>query len=217
MKAKLGGRTWAALLTFGLVGQIAWVIENMYFNVFLYNTISGDTSMIAAMVAWSAVTATATTLLMGALSDRVGKRKLFICGGYLLWGISTAAFGLVTVENAAKLFPAADAARMAALLVVVIAFSRSLTRVSSGTALGMFLLYACLTGVSLSSVFLLFDVSGIFLCFLATAASFGAMALYGMRSRKNLAAWGGTLFGALIGLLVLMVALAIDAEKCSND
>ena len=37
MKAKLGGRTWAALLTFGLVGQIAWVIENMYFNVFLYN------------------------------------------------------------------------------------------------------------------------------------------------------------------------------------
>lgn len=91
-------------------------------------------------------------------------------------------------------------------LVVVIAFSRSLTRVSSGTALGMFLLYACLTGVSLSSVFLLFDVSGIFLCFLATAASFGAMALYGMRSRKNLAAWGGTLFGALIGLLVLMVA-----------
>ena len=76
-------------------------------------------------------------------------------------------------------------------LVVVIAFSRSLTRVSSGTAPGMFLLY---------------DVSGIFLCFLATAASFGAMALYGMRSRKNLAAWGGTLFGALIGLLVLMVA-----------
>ena len=37
----------------------------MYFNVFLYNTISGDTSMIAAMVAWSAVTATVTTLVMG--------------------------------------------------------------------------------------------------------------------------------------------------------
>ena len=58
MKTRLGGRTWAALLTFGLFGQIAWVIENMYFNVFLYNTISGDTSMIAAMVAWSAATAT---------------------------------------------------------------------------------------------------------------------------------------------------------------
>ena len=43
---RLGRRTWAALLTFGLFGQIAWVIENMYFNVFLYNTISGDTAMI---------------------------------------------------------------------------------------------------------------------------------------------------------------------------
>ena len=69
MKAKLGGRTWAALLTFGLVGQIAWVIENMYFNVFLYNTISGDTSMIAAMVAWSAVTATVTTLSLIHISE----------------------------------------------------------------------------------------------------------------------------------------------------
>lgn len=72
MKTRLGGRTWAALLTFGLFGQIAWVIENMYFNVFQYNTISGDTSMIAAMVAWSAVTATVTTLVMGALSDPAG-------------------------------------------------------------------------------------------------------------------------------------------------
>ena len=61
----LGRRTWAALLVFGLFGQIAWVIENMYFNVFLYNTISGDPAMIAAMVAWSAVTATVTTLVMG--------------------------------------------------------------------------------------------------------------------------------------------------------
>ena len=87
MKTRLGGRTWAALLTFGLFGQIAWVIENMYFNVFLYNTISGDTSMIAAMVAWSAVTATVTTLVMGALSDRLGRRKAFIVAGYLLWGV----------------------------------------------------------------------------------------------------------------------------------
>ena len=91
----LGGRTWAALLIFGLFGQIAWVIENMYFNVFLYNTISGDTSMIAAMVGWSAVTATVTTLVMGALSDKLGRRKGFIVAGYLLWGVSIAVFALV--------------------------------------------------------------------------------------------------------------------------
>ena len=47
----LGMRTWLAMLSFGLIGQIAWVVENMYFNVFLYNTITGDSGMIAAMVA----------------------------------------------------------------------------------------------------------------------------------------------------------------------
>ena len=115
----LGGRTWAAVLIFGLFGQIAWVIENMYFNVFLYNTISGDTAMIAAMVSASAVTATVTTLVMGALSDKLGKRKALIVVGYLLWGISVASFAFISVENVGKLFPAAQAAQAAAIAVVV--------------------------------------------------------------------------------------------------
>ena len=117
---KITARMWATLILIGLVGQFAWTIENMYFNVFLYNTISTDPGYISAMVGWSAAAATLTTLLMGALSDRVGRRKLFICGGYILWGISTAAFGFITVENAAKLFPAAQAAAAAAAMVIVL-------------------------------------------------------------------------------------------------
>ena len=96
---KLGGRKWLTIVLVGLVGQFAWTIENMYFNVYLYNTISTDPDYIAAMVGWSAAAATLTALLMGALSDRLGKRRVFIAGGYILWGASTAAFGLVTVEN----------------------------------------------------------------------------------------------------------------------
>ena len=115
----LGGRTWAAVLIFGLFGQIAWVIENMYFNVFLYNTISGDTAMIAAMVSASAITATLTTLVMGALSDKIGRRKALIVVGYLLWGLSVASFAFISVENIGKLFPAAQAAQTAAIAVVV--------------------------------------------------------------------------------------------------
>ena len=116
---KISARMWATLILIGLVGQFAWTIENMYFNVFLYNTISTDPGYISAMVGWSAAAATLTTLLMGALSDRAGRRKVFICGGYLLWGASTAAFGFVTVENAAKLFPA-NAVGAAAMMVVVL-------------------------------------------------------------------------------------------------
>ena len=86
MKNKLGLRKWLTLILVGLFGQFAWTIENMYFNVFLYNTISTDPGYIAAMVGWSAAAATVTTLLMGALSDRVGRRKVFIAVGYILWG-----------------------------------------------------------------------------------------------------------------------------------
>ena len=117
---KLGLRTWLALLVFGLIGQIAWVVENMYFNVFLYNTITGDTGMIAAMVAASSVVATVTTLLVGALSDKLGRRKGIMTGGYLLWGLSVMAFALVSVSGLEKLMPAAAAVTTAAILVIVL-------------------------------------------------------------------------------------------------
>jgi len=116
---KLSKRLWASFLLLGLMGQFAWTIENMYFNVFLYNTISTDPSYIAAMVAASAVVATLTTLLMGSLSDRAGKRKVFICTGYIVWGFSTMAFGLISVQNAAAWFPALNAVSTAAMMVVV--------------------------------------------------------------------------------------------------
>ena len=120
MNAKLGARNWIGLILIGLFGQFAWTIENMYFNVYLYNTISQDPGYIAAMVGWSAAAATLTTLLMGALSDRVGRRKIFISLGYVLWGLSTAAFGYVTKENAARLFPGVNAVAAAAVSIVVL-------------------------------------------------------------------------------------------------
>ena len=116
---KLTKRIWASFIIIGLIGQFAWTIENMYFNVFLYNTISTDPNYIASMVAASAVTATLTTLLMGALSDKLYRRKVFICTGYILWGFSTMAFGFINVKNIAVWFPAANAVVTAAVLVVV--------------------------------------------------------------------------------------------------
>lgn len=92
-KAKLSTRQRWALVLLGLAGQIAWCLENMYFNVYLYNNFSTDPRWIAAMVAASAAVATLTTLLVGALSDRLGKRKAILCGGYVIWGLSLLVFG----------------------------------------------------------------------------------------------------------------------------
>jgi MFS family permease len=117
---KLTGRVWASFLVIGLIGQFAWTIENMYFNVFLYNTISTDPDYIALMVAASAIVATLTTLLVGALSDRLGRRKVFLVVGNLLWGASLLAFGFVRVDLIAALFPYANAVATSAIIVVVL-------------------------------------------------------------------------------------------------
>ena len=92
MKTNLTKKFWLALTVFSLMGQVAWVVENMYLNVFIYKMFAASASDISLMVSASAIAATVTTVLMGALSDRVGQRKLFICGGYVLWGISILCF-----------------------------------------------------------------------------------------------------------------------------
>ena len=117
---KLTPRLWISVLVLGLAGQFAWTIENMYLNVFLYQTVAASADAIAAMVAASAIVATLTTLLMGALSDRLGRRRVFIVGGYLLWGISTALFGFISSDNIKTLFPMANAAFLATVFIILL-------------------------------------------------------------------------------------------------
>ena len=104
MKSKLTPRFWLALALFSLFGQVAWVVENMYLNVFIYKMFHASAGDISMMVAASAITATLTTVLIGALSDRMGKRKVFMCAGYILWGISVMGFALIREGEIHNLF-----------------------------------------------------------------------------------------------------------------
>ena len=114
-KTKKSSKFWLSLIVFSLVGQIAWVMENMYLNVFIYQRFAASAEQISAMVGASAAAATVTTLLIGALSDKLGKRKLFICGGYLCWGVSIWSFAVINV-----LAPAAAAGAAAVSLGVTL-------------------------------------------------------------------------------------------------
>ena len=113
-------RFYLALVIFCLTGQVAWTVENMYFNVFIYKMFHASAEAISAMVAASAVAATVTTLLIGALSDKLGKRKIFICGGYILWGISIWSFTLIRMDVINALFPAAVSAASVGVSLVII-------------------------------------------------------------------------------------------------
>ena len=118
--AKLSKRIWFNIILFGFIGQVAWNVENMYFNTFLFNRIGGTTDDINKMVAASAVTAMLTTFIMGALSDKLGRRKPFLCFGYILWGVTVTVFGLISRENTAALFRLTDQAQILAVTVSIV-------------------------------------------------------------------------------------------------
>lgn len=84
-------RHWASLFLLGLGGQIAFAIENQFFNTFMYDKILPQPLYVSLMVAASAIVATLTAIGMGALSDRLGRRRPFLLFGYLIWGVSIVA------------------------------------------------------------------------------------------------------------------------------
>ena len=98
MKSKLSKKTWLGIVIFSLVGQIAWTMENMFYNLYIVDQFIASPSHIALMVSLSAITATVTTLFMGALTDKIGNRKLFIISGYFLWGLTILSFIFVNKQ-----------------------------------------------------------------------------------------------------------------------
>ncbi len=118
-KAKISAKIWFSAIFFGLIGQIAWVVENMYFATFAQDVFSnsqrGDLSYLVTtlMVIFSALTATATTIVAGGICDKVGKRKPFIAFGYIIWGMTIMLFAAIPMKVSTT-----SIAFIAALLVI---------------------------------------------------------------------------------------------------
>ena len=117
---KKSKRFWISLVLFSLIGQVAWVVENMYFNVFIYKMFSASPTEISLMVTASSIVATVTTILIGALSDKIGRRKIFISVGYVLWGLSILLFAFVRVDVISSIFPMMTSATAVCITITVV-------------------------------------------------------------------------------------------------
>lgn len=92
-----------------------------------------------------------------------------------------------------------------AQLGVVIALTARLGKMNSSTATFMFMLYSVLTGITLSTIFVLYDLFSIVIAFGVTGVLFLLMSIYGQTTKKDLSGWGSILFFGLLGLIIASV------------
>lgn len=85
---------------------------------------------------------------------------------------------------------------------LVIYLSARIHRIAFSTATLLFIAYSILNGVTLSFIFMVYTMSSIATTFFVTAGTFGAMALYGYVTKKDLSRLGNICIMALIGLII---------------
>jgi FtsH-binding integral membrane protein len=90
-------------------------------------------------------------------------------------------------------------------LGIVFFMSFRIDRLQASTALGLFMLYAALLGLMLSSVFLAYTGASITRTFFISAASFGALSLYGYTTQRDLSPIGSFLIMGLFGLIIAVL------------
>lgn len=91
-------------------------------------------------------------------------------------------------------------------LLMVIAMSWGLEKMSTGTLGILFILYSILMGISLSFIFLAYSSSTIVTCFVISAGMFAAMAIAGAVTQMDLSKFGSILLMALVGLVIASLA-----------
>jgi FtsH-binding integral membrane protein len=90
-------------------------------------------------------------------------------------------------------------------LALVFWISSGIQRMSSNMAIGLFLLYSVLNGMTLSVLLIAYNGASVASTFFITAGMFGAMSVYGYTTKQDLSSWGNLLFMALIGLILASV------------
>ena len=133
----------------------------------------------------------------------------YMAAGVALTGITAYLTSMMAVANGA-LTPFGEAIYMSPLkwvvmlapLAFVLYLSVRVQQMSVGAAQIAFWLFAAVMGVSLSSIFLVFTGQSITQIFFITAATFGALSLWGYTTKRDISGWGSFLFMGLVGIIL---------------
>ena len=87
-------------------------------------------------------------------------------------------------------------------LAMVMVISFGIDRLRPATAQMLFWVFSALMGISLSSIFLVYTHTSIVRVFFITAATFGALSLYGYTTKRDMSGMGSFLFMGLIGIII---------------
>lgn len=91
---------------------------------------------------------------------------------------------------------------LVAELALVFILSAALHKMSVGLGVFFFILYSVINGLTISSIFIIFEIRSIFIVFFISAAMFAGMSIYGAKTKQNLMSAGRYLMMALIGLVI---------------
>ncbi len=138
---------------------------------------------------------------------------------YMLFGLAltgVAAYATFVYEPLARLFFDIQGGYLVGItglgwvavfapLVLVLILSFGINRLSAATAQIMFWVYATIVGFSLAILLFTYTGESVARVFFITAATFGAMSLYGYTTKRDLTSWGSFLFMGLIGIIIASV------------
>jgi uncharacterized protein len=120
---------------------------------------------------------------------------------YLTYSLAVADGGLTPFGQTLYASPLKWVVMLAPLGFVLFLGVR-MEQMSVGTAQTMFWLFAAVMGVSLSSIFLVFTGQSITQIFFVTAATFGALSLWGYTTKRDISGWGSFLFMGVVGIVI---------------
>jgi uncharacterized protein len=134
----------------------------------------------------------------------------YMASGVLLTGIVALLFSRGGIESpAAQIFLNGGILAwviMLAPLALVMIMSFGVNRLSTGAAQALYWVYATIMGLSLSTIFLVYTEGSIATTFVATAAAFLSLSLWGYTTKKDLSGMGTFLIMGLVGLIVASIA-----------